>query len=315
MAQVERPSTIGVLGPGAVGGLIAALYWRAGYRVVCIGTSRTVESIAKSGITVRSVVYGDFVSHPEATQLLTSPVDILFVTVKSPFLPEALSRIVDGMGDATAVVSLLNGLGHREAIRRQLGSHVVVGTIGAVEVALSEDGVVQHRSPMRPHIDIASEADVDAQTLRSIMSGIEHVGLSGSIAQSESAVIWNKLVRLCAIATMTTFSQSPLGNVRSNSALREQLETIVNEVAKVAVSEGTDIRADQVMQQIDGLPGTLTTSLQRDVYSGSPSEIEAIVGEVLRLGQKHEFSLPELESAYSSIQERIGRQREPDFRH
>jgi len=306
MVQVESPLTIGVLGPGAVGSLVAALYWRAGHRVVCIGTSRVVESIANSGIRVCSVVYGDFVAHPETTQLLTRPVDILFVTVKSPFLPDALSKVVDGVGEHIAVVSLLNGLGHREVIRHQLGPHVVVGTIGAVEVALSEDRVVQHRSPMRPHIDIASDADIGKEALRSIKSGINDAGLSVSILPSESNVIWNKLVRLCAIATMTTYSQSPVGNVRSTPALRELLESIVKEVTKVAIADGTDIRADQVMQQIDCLPGTLTTSLQRDVHSGASSEIEAIVGEVLRLGKEYGFSLPVLESAYSSIQEQIG---------
>jgi 2-dehydropantoate 2-reductase len=298
---------IGVLGPGAVGSLVAALFWRSGYQVVCVGTHRAVESIRKDGIKVQSAVYGDFVALPDAGQLLLEPVDVLFVAVKSPFLVDALASVANEVSSSTAVVSLLNGLGHREEMRRQLGLHVVVGTIGAVEVALSDTRAVQHRSSMRPHIDIASDRHVAKEMLQRIVLALEGVGLSARIGQSENDVIWRKLVRLCAIGAMTTYSRMPLGRVRSDPALRSSMRRVVDEVTQVALLEGVDVRADQVMRQIDGLPETLTTSLQRDVASGSTSEIEAIVGGVLRLGREHGLLMPTLQSTYSSIWMRLGR--------
>lgn len=305
MAELDNRLKIGILGPGAVGSLIAALYWRAGYPVTCIGTNRAVDSIRLRGIDISSSVYGHFVAFPDAEQSLTEPVDVLFVTVKSPNLVEALSRIRYQLCEKMAVVSLLNGIGHRETIRRMLGPHVAVGTIGAVEVVQEENRLISHRSPMLPHIDIASEEDVAQDLLQSIAFSIGDAGISVSIRDSENEVIWKKLVRLCAIATLTTFSQSPVGQVRYDSILRRMLETIIKELVGVAAAEGVMICASEVLSQIDHLPEGMTTSMQRDICSRAPSELNAIVGGVLGLGKKHGLSIPCLESAYSSIQTQL----------
>src|SRR4051812_25103356 len=53
-----------ILGPGGVGGFLAAALERAGREVTVVAREATAEVIARHGIRVRSVRLGDFESHP-----------------------------------------------------------------------------------------------------------------------------------------------------------------------------------------------------------------------------------------------------------
>jgi len=292
---------IGVLGPGAVGSLLAALLCKSGFDVSCFGSQRAADSILDVGIRVKSSFFGDFVAHPKCNPYAHSLLDVIFVTVKAPVLVESLEKIAPYIGPNTAIVTLLNGIGHREKIRKKFGCRVAVGVIGSVEVYLDKDRTVLHRSRAAPHIEIASDSDVNSEVLSSISEVLKQCGFSILIGVSENQVIWNKLVRLAAIATLTTYCQKDVGSIRSESRFRNLLEAIVQELCLIAKSQDVQLSAIEVMNQIDNLPGALTTSLQRDVKVGKASEIDSILGEPLRLGRLCGITAPSIEYCHTSI--------------
>lgn len=304
-----RPLKIGVLGPGAVGGLLAALLCRSGNQVCCFGRESAVDSILRRGIRVQSAIFGAFDTHPTASMSAFSPLDVVFIAVKAPTLEVALGSIVAAIGDETAIVPLLNGIGHRELIRDVLGLRVVVGTIGAVEVTLGDNREVLHRSSMVPHMELASDGAVSKDVVSAIASTVKRAGLSVAIGPNENEVIWKKLVRLSAIATLTTYMQSPVGSVRTNQQSRDMLAAVVTELSQVARSQGVRLCESDVMHQIDCLPQTLTTSMQRDVGAGRPSEVESILGEPLRLGKSLGLPMPMTECCYSFIKAQVNASR------
>ena len=61
---------VAVLGPGGVGGLLAGLLERSGNEVTVVATESTAELIARRGIRISSVTFGDFVSRPGAVSRL-----------------------------------------------------------------------------------------------------------------------------------------------------------------------------------------------------------------------------------------------------
>jgi len=292
---------IGILGPGAIGSMIASLLYKKNYQVTCFGTENSVESIQQKGIQIRSQLFGDFLSYPHSETCASSNVDILFVTVKSPALKTALKRVANAIGEDTVIVSLLNGIGHREVIRGVFGEKVVVGTIGAIEVELSEERDILHRSLMFPHIEIASDADVCVKKLYSLSKIINSAGLSVAIGGSENEVIWRKLTRLSPIATMTAYTQSSLGELRSDHKNRLMLEAVVKEICQIAQKQSLSFSPDEVMLQIDSLPSSLTTSMQRDIRLGKPSEIDSILEMPIEIGISFGLSLEVMRYCYSQI--------------
>jgi 2-dehydropantoate 2-reductase len=305
MAKDLKIIKFGVLGPGAVGSLLTASLCKSGFDVTCFGTQRAAVAILKDGIRVKSVVFGDFVTYPKFNSSSHSLLDVIFVTVKAPALSLSLKSIMPYVGPNTIFVTLLNGIGHRETIQQTFGHRVAIGVIGLVEVSLDEDRVVLHRSKMIPHIEIASNFDVDSEILSSIALTLRQCGFSVLIGDNENQVIWSKLVRLAAIASLGAYSQKNVGDIRSETRLRNLLEAIVNELCQIAKTQNVQLSAIEVMHKIDNLPASLTTSLQRDVEAGRASELESILGEPLRLGNLSGISIPVIEYCYSSILERI----------
>lgn len=85
--------SVAVLGPGGVGGLLAALLSRTGHRVICLSGEKTAEALRTDGIQVRSARFGDFTARVEADTELREPVDACLVTVKHTALDAALARV------------------------------------------------------------------------------------------------------------------------------------------------------------------------------------------------------------------------------
>lgn len=301
MAQISGKLKIGILGPGAIGGLLSGLFWKDGHDVVCIGKDGAVLIIEECGIQIESPVLGNFIARPKANVKLMVPVDVLFITTKFPFLNDALERIDLKHVENAVVITLLNGVGHREIIRARFGARVAVGMIGMIEVAKGTDGIIRQLSRQNPHIDLASDGDIPVKSLEKIANVIRKTGISTTILRTEAEVIWKKLVRLSAIASLTAAFQNTVGCIRSDPQLRHFSEEMVREGSLVALHEGVDINADEVIRQIDSLPETLATSLQRDVQARIPSEVESITGGVMRLAKSYGILAPAHERAYELI--------------
>ena len=77
------PLRVAVLGPGGVGGLLAALLARQGDVVTCLAGDSTTAALRAHGITVRSDRFGTFTVAVGAATSLEDRVDVCFVTVKA----------------------------------------------------------------------------------------------------------------------------------------------------------------------------------------------------------------------------------------
>ena len=292
-----------VLGPGAVGGFLAAMLWRGKVPVTCIARETAVEIIAQQGIRVESIVFGNFTARPKAVVRLDHRPDILFVTTKATTLQEALERVDPHIVTNTVIIPLLNGLEHMQALRARYGKSVVAGSI-SIEVTRRRPNRITHTTPFA-RIKLASDGDVSTSRLAEIAQLLSSAGIETKVLGNEAAVVWEKLVRLNALACTTSASDRPLGFIRSDPRWRKQLEGCVQEGAKVATAEGAKTNPKMVMAQIDALPATLTTSMQRDIAAGKPSELDAIACAVARAGARHGIACPVIEGLIERIKSRI----------
>ena len=106
-------SVFAVVGPGAVGGLLAWLLQHAGHEVVAVGRPATVGAIRAQGIRVRSETFGDAVQHIRADTAVPSGASVIVAT-KAYGLQDVLPGIT--RAEPTEVLSLLNGVEQRMCI-------------------------------------------------------------------------------------------------------------------------------------------------------------------------------------------------------
>lgn len=279
---------VAVLGPGGVGGLLAALLARAGAQVTCLARSETAAHLQAAGVRLESGQFGDVTTPVDAAERLTTPVDVCVIAVKATQLDAALERVpADVLGDAL-VVPLLNGVEHVDLLRRRYPQAGVVPATIRVESTRTGPGVIQHGSPFVT-VDLVATAGLE-QRVQRLADALQGAGVTTRVGDDEQAALWGKLNFLAPLALLTTAAQATAGEVRE--ARREDLRAIVAEVAAVARAEGAPADEDQVVAFFDGVPAGMRSSMQRDADAGRPIELDAIGGAVVRAATRHGIAVP-----------------------
>jgi 2-dehydropantoate 2-reductase len=298
---------IAVLGPGGVGGLLAAALDRSGEQVTVVARESTAAMISQHGLRVSSVTFGDFTARPPAVARLAEPVDALIVATKAAGLSEALARIDC---QPALVLPLLNGLDHLALLRECFAPEsVLAGTI-RVEADRPQPGVIVHTSPFLL-VEMASRHDSARAGMGELAVALERAGVKARgdwpiSASSEATVMWSKLVRLNALACTTSAHDKLLGEIRDTPALRAELEDAIEEASAVARAEGAEqVDARKAIDELQRAHDTLGSSMQRDIAAGRAPEIDAIPGAVLRAGKRHGIDCPTIERLVATILARI----------
>ncbi|MFF4605726.1 ketopantoate reductase family protein [Streptomyces sp. NPDC001339] len=284
-APVPARPAVAVLGPGGVGGLLAALLSRAGHRVLCIAGEETVRALRHDGIRVRSGPFGDFTAAVEADTALREPVGLCLVTVKHTALDAALDRIAPQLLDDALVVPLLNGIEHMDVLRARYGGRRVVPAVIRVEAARTAPGVIEHGSPF-VEIDLAGPQE----PLAPLTALLTAAGVDTRVLPDEHAALWAKLAFLAPFALLTTRYRLPIGSIRSER--REELTALVEETTAVSRAYGGPADAAQVMARYDAFPPGSKSSMQRDAEAGRPLELDAIGGALLRAAERQGIQVP-----------------------
>jgi 2-dehydropantoate 2-reductase len=277
--------TVAILGPGAVGGVLAAGFIENGVDVLCIARPATAEAIRSRGLTLKR---GDEArtARPRVETELGEPVQLLLVTVKAPALDDALERV---QAPAETVVPLLNGIEHMATLRERLPeSHVAGGSIGRIEAWLERPGVVVQPTP-GVVMTVASDAPAEL---------LERSGVEVRVNGTAEAVLWEKLARQAPTAAATSITQRPIGELRSDPEWRARLRQAIEEACAVAARDGVKLSGDAEWEIIEAMPPLLTSSTARDIAAGVPSELDAITGAAVRAGERVGVPTPVLRQMF-----------------
>jgi 2-dehydropantoate 2-reductase len=293
---------IAVLGPGGVGGFVAAALARAGEDVTVVAREPTARHIAARGIHVQSAVLGEFSVSAPASSRLEAEIDVLLVSTKAIGLGRALERIEVQPG---LVVPLLNGIEHMALLRERFGARRLAAGVIRIDTDRPQAGWIVQASPT-VRIDLAADDQRLIGPVRALAGVLEHAGLPVHLGDSEAQILWSKLVRLNALACTTSASGRTIGSIRSDPAWSDALEACVRETAAVADREGASIDVDAHLAELREAQPDLRSSMSRDIEAGRDSELDAIAGAVLRAGERHGLTCPTVARLSAQIAARAG---------
>ena len=265
---------IGVLGPGGVGGVMAARLARAGGDVVIVAGEGTAAAIGAGGLhyTGPEGTWDGFV---EARSLLVAPVDVLIIATKAMDLAAALQRVPASLLAGSVVVPLLNGMDHLPYLRAQLPEARVVASSVSVEATRHRPGVVEQ---------VSGFCDVGVSVVSAEGHGwarlAEEAGCTVTTVPDDATVLWRKLSFLAPLALLTTAAAAPIGPALESHP--DRVRPIVFEAVAAAESSGVTVDPDAIEQRLRSLPGTMQSSMLKDLLGGRAVELDAIAGPVIR---------------------------------
>jgi len=289
--------TVAVLGPGAVGGALAVRLSLANYHVICVGPAETIGPIALAGLSVESRE-GTLSARPEVRERLETPVRLLLVTVKAPALEEALERVDPASVEQGVAVSLLNGLEHMGHLHATFDGRVAAGSVSHYQ-AYRPGRVQIVETSAAPLVTMASDT-LSASEVERAADILRSGRIEVRVAPSEKRVLWHKAARISALAAATAATGRTVGELRADPEWRDRLQKAIREACTVAEADGVALRPGSQWAIVEEIADESTTSAARDVASGRRSELDAILGAVLRAAERHDVPTPILRELAST---------------
>jgi len=291
---------IAIIGAGGVGGYFGGKLASGGADVVFIVRGATLEAMRTRGLRVDSIK-GDFVvDHPDVTDDPASAgkVDAIFVTVKTWQIGEAAEQIKPMIGDDTMVIPLENGIDAPEQLAAILGRQHVLGGLCGIVSFIAAPGHIRHigAEPFVMLGELDNQRSARAERLREVCL---RAGVQADIPSDIHHALWSKFVFIAAMSGIGAATRVPIGVWRSMPETRELATRAIREIVSVARARGVDLgddAVDRTLARFDGLTPDATSSLQRDIMDGKPSELDAQLGAVVRLGREAGLPTPVLET-------------------
>jgi 2-dehydropantoate 2-reductase len=295
-----------VIGVGAVGGYFGARLVQAGEDVVFIARGETLKVLQTEGLRLDSI-NGDLVLRSVNAVDDTAragAVDVVLAGVKTWQVQEVASVIPPLLGEGTIVLPLQNGVEAASQLAEVLGSDHVCCGLAKIFCYLAGPGYVRHTG-IDPYIAFGESDNRRTERVEKLLRVFLNAGINAEIPPDIMVALWEKFLFVVSWGGVGAVSRAPIGAIRSLPQTRRLLEHAMLEIYKVARARGINLQENIVarsMAFIDSLPPVGTTSMQRDIAEGRPSEIEAWNGAVVRLGNEAGVDVSLNKYIYDSLQ-------------
>jgi 2-dehydropantoate 2-reductase len=285
---------IGIVGAGGVGGYFGARLAAAGEEVAFVARGKHLEALTADGLVVHSPA-GDLrlPVRAAADPAELGVVDDLLVSVKTWQLPDVIEAIRPMVGPDTAIVTVQNGVEAPDQVAAVYGRDAVLPGAAEVIAYVESPGVIRHLGHGR--LNFGEWDNRPTPRTERLRDAFVAAGLQAVIPDDIWAALWTKFLSVVPSGGLGTATGAGYGVLRTHPATRSLLTEAITEIRDVALARGVQLAADVVprtLDWVDQLPADGTTSLQRDLIAGRPSELDAWTGAVVRLGRESGVPTP-----------------------
>ena len=301
LAEVSRRrARVVVVGAGGVGGYYGARLAAAGHEVLFVARGRTLDALRRDGLRVESV-RGDLTVLPvtatddpagEATRF--GGVDVVLLSVKTWQVEEACHSVLPLVGPETLVVPLQNGVDAAVQAAAVVGrEHVLPGSTKVFSEAVAPGHIRHIGGPAS--ITFGEWGGGLSPRAQRVAEVLDVPGIAVDLVSDVWSELWSKFLFIVPFGSVGAVTRQPVGVLRSQPETREMLQQGMREIEALAGARAVTLPADTVertMAFVDALPAAGTSSMQRDIAAGRPSELEAWTGAVVRLGLEAGVATP-----------------------
>jgi len=295
---------IAIFGTGGAGGYFGARLAQAGEDVVFIARGPHLQAIRDHGLQVETPG-GTFVVRATATDdpAEAGVVDVVIVGVKAWQVTDAARAIQPMLGPDTVVLPLQNGVEAASQLQEVLGNTRVLGGLCGTVSFVAGPGRIRSVGATN-FVKIGELSGATSERAERLRDVFARAGITAEIPPDIQVALWEKFLFVVSWGGIGAVARAPIGVLRDLPETRHLLEQAMREILNVARARQVALHDDIVsktMAFVDSLAPAATTSLQRDIADGKPSELDAWNGAVVRLGREAGVPTPVHQVLYSSL--------------
>ncbi len=296
---MKKP-TVGIIGLGPIGSILAAHLTQSGENVVVEDVMQNIllkvkkDGLNISGITKITVKIDNIAnSIPELAQF--GPEIILIVT-KACYLKPILQEIKQIYAPEMKIVSFQNGLGNEQFITEQLGIdtayRVVINFVGDF---VSPGNVIMNWLQPPNYIGAFHKGRyISDDTTKYLASILSASGLKTAESSDIKKDVWEKAILNSALCYICAVTGQTMKEAMEFEHSRNLAIKILEEGLKVAKADGYGFGSDALTRFTLYLEkgGAHKPSMLIDVENKRPTEVDFLSGAITRHGEKYKIPTP-----------------------
>lgn len=287
-----------VIGAGGTGGSIGAYMTEAGKDVTLIARGEHLKQMKEHGLCMETTAKGNYTVRPiKAVDMehYEEQPDVIFVCVKGYSLEETLPFIRRVAGADTIVIPILNIYGTGGRMQEKLPELLV--TDGCIYIAgeIKEPGTILLKGEIfRIVYGVRNPKEIRPE-LFEVAKDLKESGIEGVLSDNIRRDALQKFAYVSPMAACGLYYNVSAGEVQKTGEPRDTFVKLMKEIDALAVAMDVPFLVDIVttnLQILDALNPEASTSMQRDIYAGKPSEIDGLIYEVVRMGERYGVPTP-----------------------
>lgn len=322
--SLSKPVEVLLFGAGSIGAVYLYQLQQAGCRVTAVCRSN-YTSVKENGFKLDSDRYGKVAYKPTAvvrdvSECQTKKFDFILVCTKAypgskPSLPDLLRPVVEGRPE-TAIVLAQNGIMIEEEIAAAFPSNPLLSGVVYLPATQVEPGVIEYRE-MLNLLELGTypaQAPPHHRDAAEIFAKLMIKGGGGAEVHDNIQIArWSKLLLNSVwnpICALTLCSDGDFLLTSKPYAYELAWETMMEIVELAQKMEVDGVTEEVAMKQFSiaknrAEKGTgREMSMLQDIRQLRPMEVEAIVGNVIRVGREKGLKMPRLATVYALVNAR-----------
>ena len=312
-----------VVGAGAIGGMIAAHFARAGFETGVVARGPHLQAMRERGLTLTgpAETFSVKVSTHEDPAAFGVQ-NIVVIGLKAHQIPAMLPRLGGMVAPETVVVPAINGLPWWYFFREggpqdgasidcldpagemfaALDPHRVIGCVVHVAAHVSAPGEIRTNGN---RVFYLGEPDRSlSRRLNALADAFRRAGLEPQVSDDIRTDAWTKLIGNLPFNPNPAFTRANLTQLCDNPALVAWIRLLMEEANAVALAYGVKPRLsiDKRLELARSV-GPVKSSMLQDLELNRPMEIEPIVGAAVELARKAGVATPNIDLLYAMINE------------
>jgi 2-dehydropantoate 2-reductase len=289
-----------IVGAGAVGGYFGAYLSRAGRDVTFLVRPSRAQQLQRDGLRIVSP-QGNLTIKPQTitSDQIHAPYDVIFLSVKSFALDQAIADMSPAVGPGTMIYPALNGMRHIDILADRFGQHPVLGGVCMVSTELDPEGRIVQFNEMQT-LTYGERNSQITPRIRQLDEAFRGAGFETELSSTIMQAMWQKWVGISTLGLVNCLFNGSLGEINAVPYGEETALQALDECASVAAACGYPTPKaflENVRQRLTTKGSKLTASMYRDMQKGAKIEADAILGDLLEHSRSHQLNTPLLQAA------------------
>jgi 2-dehydropantoate 2-reductase len=287
---------IGIVGAGAMGKLFGGMLAKAGEEVWLIDNhTERAEEINRKGVVIErgdTAQPGEALQEPVKVKATAEPgevgpCELVILLVKAYDTEGATHKSLPLRGEGTVWLTLQNGLGNIEKIRKIVGKESVVAGITYLGATVLDATRIRYAAFGKTVIGEIDGRQTDR--IKRISDIFNKAGIETEISDNIEGMLWGKLLINGVINPLTAILQVKNGLLLESPYLREIMGLVVEETARVAIKKGIKLPYANPLEKVEEscqASRENISSMHQDILRKKRTEIDFINGVIATEGEK-----------------------------